>query len=221
MMIRGLLIYLGLIISVRLMGKRQIGELQPSELVTTLLLSEVASMPLQDKDISLLTCVVLIFLIVSLEIIFSVLAVNFAPFRKLMQGTSALIIENGKIKQNKLKQIRYSIDDLMEALRLKDVFDISTVKYAYVETNGSVSVMLRENAKPVTSEDMKITKQAKFLQCLVVSDGKVVDKDFTLCKMSHEKLEKILKREKIDLKDIFIMTADLNDNYCIIKKEQI
>ena len=91
-MLRGLIVYITVILSVRLMGKRQIGELQPSELVTTFLLSEVASMPLQNKDISLFTCIVLIFMIISLEVIFSVLAVKSALFRKMMQGTGALVI---------------------------------------------------------------------------------------------------------------------------------
>ena len=129
-MLRGLIVYVTVIISVRLMGKRQIGELQPSELVTTFLLSEVASMPLQNKDISLFTCIVLIFMIVGLEVIFSVLAVKSDTFRKVMQGSSALVIKDGKLLQGKMKNLRYSIDDLLEGLRLKDVFDISTVKYA-------------------------------------------------------------------------------------------
>ena len=105
-MLRGLIVYITVIISVRLMGKRQIGELQPSELVTTFLLSEVASMPLQDKDISLFTCIVLLFLIVGLEVIFSVIAVKSDLFRRLLQGSSVLVIKDGKLLQNKMKNLR-------------------------------------------------------------------------------------------------------------------
>lgn len=202
------------------MGKRQIGELQPAELVTTFLLSEIASMPLQNKDISLATCIVLIFMIVGSEIIFSVLAVKSRLFRILTQGSSALVIKDGKLLQKKLSQIRYSIDDLLESLRLKDVFDISEVKYAYVETNGSLSVMLKDGSKPVTRRDLRLPVESTPLPCLVISDGKIIDKDFSLCSMTEEKLEKILKKNNVRAEDIFIMTADKNGNYNIIRKEQ-
>ena len=218
-MLRGLVVYITVIISVRVMGKRQIGELQPSELVTTFLLSEVASMPLQDKDISLLTCLVLIFMIVGLEVVFSVLAVKSNAFRTMMQGSSALIIKDGKLLQDKMKNIRYSIDDLLEGLRLKDVFDISKVKYAYVETNGSLSVELKDEAQPVTPQNLKLPSDKKPLTCLVISDGKIIEKDFEMCNMTREKIEKALKKSGLKAEDVFIMTADRNGKINLIRKE--
>lgn len=218
-MLRGLIVYVTVIVSVRLMGKRQIGELQPSELVTTFLLSEVASMPLQNKDISLFTCIVLIFMIVGLEVIFSVLAVKSELLRKIMQGSSALIIKDGKLLQNKMKDIRYSIDDILEGLRLKDIFDISRVKYAYVETNGSLSVELKETERPVTPKDLKLTPEKEPLTCLVISDGKIIEKDFELCDMTAQKLMKHLKKAGLSLNEVFIMTADRSGKFNIIKKE--
>ena len=220
-MIRGLIVYITVIVSVRLMGKRQIGELQPSELVTTFLLSEVASMPLQNKDISLLNCLVLIFMIVGLEVIFSVLDLKSDFFRRLMQGSSALVIKDGKLLQDKIKSIRYSIDDLLEGLRLKDVFDISKVKYAYVETNGSLSVELKDSERPVTPKDLKLSVSTEALPCLVISDGKIVEKDFELCGMTKEKLEKLLKKANIKKEEVFIMTADRSGKTNIIRKEEI
>lgn len=219
-MLRGLIVYITVIVSVRLMGKRQIGELQPSELVTTFLLSEVASMPLQDKDISLLTCIVLIFMIVALEIIFSVLTVKSDFFRKVMQGSSALIIKDGKLLQEKMKNLRYSIDDLLEGLRLKDVFDISEVKYAYVETNGSLSIELKDEHRPVTPKDLKLPVKSTPLPCLVISDGKIVEEDFALCGMTRQKIENALKKAKLNEDEVFIMIADRDGKYYIIKKEK-
>lgn len=218
-MLRGLIVYITVILSVRLMGKRQIGELQPSELVTTFLLSEVASMPLQNKDISLFTCLVLIFMIVSLEIIFSVIAVKSDTFRRLLQGSSALVIKDGRLLQHKLKEIRYSIDDLIEGLRLKDVFDISQVKYAYVETNGSLSIELKDKYRPVTPDDLKLNIAEQPITCLVVSDGSPVEANFDLSGMTQQRLEKIIKKEGYNMKDIFIMTADKSGRYRIIPKE--
>lgn len=219
-MLRGLIVYVTVILSVRLMGKRQIGELQPSELVTTFLLSEVASMPLQNKDISLFSCLVLIFMIVALEIIFSVIAVKSQTFRTLTQGSSALVIKDGRLLQKKMKQLRYSVDDLLESLRLKDVFDISEVKYAYIETNGSLSVMLKEENSPVTPNDLKLPVKSEHLPCLVVSDGKIIEKDFELCNMTKEKVEGILRKKKLKAEDVFIMTADKGGKYNIIEKEK-
>ncbi len=219
-MLRGIIVYITVIVSVRLMGKRQIGELQPTELVTTFLLSEIASMPLQNKDISLFTCIVLVFVIVGLEIIFSILAIKSNAFRTLTQGTSALVIKDGKLLQNKISQLRYSIDDLMESLRLKDVFDISQVKYAYIETNGSISVMLKDDFNPVTYGDLKLPKKSTTLPCLIISDGKIIDKDFRLCAMTSEKLDKILTRMNLTAEEVFVMTADRNGNINIIRKEK-
>ncbi len=220
-MLRGLIVYITVILSVRLMGKRQIGELQPSELVTTFLLSEVASMPLQDKDTSLFTCLVLIFMIVSLEIIFSVVTVKSDKFRRLLQGSSILVIKDGKLLQNKLREIRYSIDDLIEGLRLKDVFDISQVKYAYVETNGSLSIELKDKHRPVTPDNLKLTVPSEPLTCLVVSDGNAVETNFELCDMTQQKLDKVLKKAGYEMHEIFIMTADRNGKYNIIPKEKM
>lgn len=194
-MIRTVIIYFILILSVRLMGKRQIGELQPSELVITILMSEIASMPLQDSDSPLLLSLVGIFLLASLEVAFSCAAMKSEKLRELIQGHSVMIIRNGEIQQENLKLLRFTIDDLMESLRMKDVFDVSDVEFAYVETNGSVSVSLKSEKAPLTAGDMDIKKEKTPLACLVISDGKVVDREFHLCGMTDESLEKILKKE--------------------------
>ena len=219
-MLRGLIVYIILILSVRLMGKRQIGELQPSELVTTFLLSEVASMPLQNKDISLFTCIVLIFMIVGLEVIFSVLAVKSDFFRNIMQGSSVLVIKDGKLLQEKMKSLRYSIDDLLEGLRMKDVFDISEVKYAYVETNGSLSIELKDEHQPVTPKDLRLPIKSTPIPCLVISDGKITERDFPLCAMTRQKIDSALKKAGLTADEVFIMTADRDGKLYIIKKEE-
>ena len=114
--------------------------------------------------------------------------------------------------------IRYSTDDLMEALRLKDVFDIADVQYAYIETNGSVSVRLKKEAEPVTPKDLNVPCRENALPCLVISDGKIITRDFELCSMTNEKLEKILKKNNLSVKEIFLMTADKQGNIYTVKK---
>ena len=129
-LIKGLIIYIVVAVAVRFMGKRQIGELQPGELVITIVLSQIATMPLQDKDFPIISGIALVFLFVTLELFSSFLAMKFRPYRTIMQGHSVLIIKDGKLLKKNLSMIRYSNDDLIEALRLKDVFDISDVLYA-------------------------------------------------------------------------------------------
>lgn len=117
-----------------------------------------------------------------------------------------------------MKMIRYSTDDLIEALRLKDVFDISTVQYAYIETNGSVSIQLKKEYQPVCAEDMKISVAQEYLPCLIISDGKIIDKDFSLCNMTKEKLLKTLKKQNLRVEDVFLMTADKSGKNYIVRK---
>lgn len=208
-LIRGVIIYIIVIVSVRLMGKRQIGELQPAELVITILLSDIASMPLQNGNTPLLQSVAAIFLLIALEIITSCLALKFRPFRTLLQGHSVMIVKNGKINQEEMKKIRYSVDDVVEALRLKDVFDIETVSFAYVETNGSLSVLLKGEGEP------------KQLPCLVVSDGKIVEREFSVCGLTREKLLLFLRSKHIEPKDVLLMTYSKDgEANIVLKKEQ-
>ncbi|MFI3141515.1 MAG: DUF421 domain-containing protein [Clostridia bacterium] len=220
LMLRGLIIYVVVIASVRLMGKRQIGELQPSELVITILLSEVASMPLQDSEVPLLHSLVCIFLLVALEVVSSILSMKSRTFRTVMQGNSVLIITDGKVQQKNMRKIRYSVDDLMEALRLKDVFDIGQVQHAFVETNGAISVILKPEFRTVTITDTKIKEKPDGLPCLVISDGKLIEQDLNLCLMKKTDIEKILSKQKLTADQVLIMTCDKVGNINIIEKEE-
>ena len=217
-LIKGLIIYSMLTIAIRFMGKRQIGELQPGELVITMVLSEIATMPLQDDKFPVLSGISLIFLFVSLELFSSFLAMKFRPYRTLIQGHSVLIIKDGQLLNKNLSMIRYSTDDLLEALRLKDVFDLSQVQYAYIETNGSVSVRLKKGDEPVTSKDLNVPCRENALPCLIISDGKVIKRDFSLCGMTAEKLDKILKKNNLSVSEVFLMTADNQGNIYTVRK---
>lgn len=220
-LIKGLIIYIVVAVAVRFMGKRQIGELQPGELVITIVLSQIATMPLQDKGFPMLSGIALVFLFVTLELLSSFLAMKFRGYRTLMQGHSVLIIKDGHLLQKNLSMIRYSTDDLMEALRLKDVFDISHVQYAYIETNGSISIQLKKKYDYVTAEDLNISIKEDSLPCMVISDGRVIKRDFELCNMTDEKIDKILKKNNLKVKDVFLMTADRQGNTNILRKENI
>ena len=220
LIIRCIIVYFVVIAMVRIMGKRQIGELQPSELVITILISDVASMPLQNMEMPLISTITSLLVLVMFEVLLSVISIKSRTVRKILQGNSVMIIKYGKLIENRIKLIRYSIDDLMEALRLKDVFDISQVQYAYIETNGAISVELKPQYRTVTAEDMKIATENGSIPCLVICDGTVIDREFDVCNMTKEKLQQILKKSNLQVDDVLIMTADSSGKTYIKLKEE-
>ncbi len=203
------------------MGKRQIGELQPSDLVVTLLISQIISIPIQDTDIPLVNTLIPIFLLVGFEILTSVFNMKSIKFRSFMQGNPVVIINDGNLNQKLLKELRFTIDDLLEALRQKDVFDIEQVQYAIVETNGQLSVLLKPDNDTVTRKDLALQPETQGYKCTVVIDGEIVSQDFKVCNMTENKVRKIAKKEKLEIKDIMLMTVDAAGNHTVIRKESV
>lgn len=218
--IRTVILYIAVITCVRVMGKRQIGELQPSELVITILISEIAAIPMQDADIPLINTIVPFLILVSLEIITSAISIKSQKFRNLMQGNSLVIIRNGVLDQKQIKRLRLSVEDILEALRKKDIFNISDVLYAIIETDGSISVMLKPEKQTATAEMVNASLQSNGIYVTVIDDGKILQDQFQDCNMDTKKLNKILKKNKVDLKDVLLMTANSNGETNIIKKEK-
>ena len=220
-LIRTVILYIFAIVSIRVMGKRQIGELQPSDLVITLLISQIISIPIQDTDIPLVNTIIPILLLVGFEILTSVFNMKSIKFRSFMQGNPVVIINDGNLNQQLLKDLRFTVDDLLESLRQKDVFDISQVQYAIVETNGQLSVLLKPEYDMVTRDDLKLESEPQGYKCPVIIDGKIISGDFKICNMTASKIEKIARKKNIQIKDILLMTVDAAGNHTIIKKEEI
>lgn len=218
-LIRTVILYILAIASVRIMGKRQIGELQPSDLVITLLISQIISIPIQDTDIPLVNTLIPIFLLVGFEILTSVFNMKSIKFRTFMQGNPIIIINDGVLNQNLLKQLRFTVDDLLEALRQKDVFDIAQVQYAIVETNGQISVLLKPDHDTITRKDLNLEPEPQGYKCPVIIDGKIIEQDFAICNMNTGKVQNIAKKEKMQIKDIMLMTVDAAGNHTIIRKD--
>lgn len=218
--IRCFILYCAVALCVRLMGKRQLGQLQPGELVVTLIISEIAAAPITDQNIPLLNTLVPLFLLVSLEIFSSLLNRKSVTFRYLYDGRPIPVIKNGKIVQKNLKTLRLTIDDVLSALRQKNIFDLSEVEYAVVETNGVLSVMQKRKYQPLSDDIMKNPKSNTDCPCVVIIDGILLKESTDTFPVSEEKIFKKLKNEKIEQKDIFLMTVDKNEKYLIIKKEK-
>lgn len=214
---RTIVLYIFVTLGIRLMGKRQIGEMQPNELVITLLISEIAAIPLQDTSQPILNGVVAIFMLVILEIIISVITMKSLYVRKIMNGKSAVIIKNGVIDQNMMRQVRMTVLDLVELLRGQDVFDISTVAYAVLEVNGNLSVLLKSSEQPVTVKDIDIKKEKATLPLPVISDGKIIRESLDALEISEDDIKSTVKKNRTDIKDVFLMTMDRYGETSLIK----
>ena len=212
---RTVILYIFVTLGIRLMGKRQIGEMQPNELVVTLLISEIAAIPLQDTSQPILDGVVAIFTLVILEIIISVTAMKSIIVRKLMNGKSAVIIKNGVVDQQAMKNVRMTVLDLVELLRGQNVFDISTVAFAVLEVNGNLSILLKSSEQPATSGDLKLNKEAAVLPLPVISDGKLINESL---KALETDSGKILDDNDTVIENVFLMTMDRDAKFTLIKK---
>ena len=217
--IRVVILYLFVSIAIRIMGKRNIGELQPTELVITLLLSEFAAIPIEDNSVPLINSLIPVMILISLEIINSVISMKSIKFRNISDGNAVLIIKDGKLDQQQLRNLRFTVDDVLSALRQKDVFDINEVAYAIIETNGTLSVLLKPQFQNATKQDVKVKTKSDGYTCPVIIDGVVLKKNLDVLEINKEDIEKILEKKKVHKKQIFLMNIDKNKNTEIILKE--
>jgi uncharacterized membrane protein YcaP (DUF421 family) len=159
------------VLIVRIMGKHQIGQLQPYELVITILISELAAVPMQDTDIPLINGIIPILTLLFIQITLSFLSMKSETARRIICGGPSILIENGKIIQKELARLRYNINDLLEQLRLKDFPNISDVEYAILETSGKLSVIPKSQKRPVNPEDLQIDTPYEGLPVTLIVDG--------------------------------------------------
>lgn len=218
--IRTIIIYFSITVAIRLMGKRQIGDMQPNELVVTLLISEIAAIPLQDQSRPLSDGIMAISVLVVLEIIMSVITMKSFFIRKLMSGQSIVIIKNGVIDQKAMKSVRMTVLDLVELLRGQNVFDISSVAFAVLEVNGDLSVLLKSANQPATVKDVTSAERTTTLPLPVIIDGNIIDETLLSLQLNRDKITEILKQNSLKTKQIFLMTIDRNGKYNIVKKEE-
>ncbi len=204
--IRGMILYAVVIASARLMGKRQLGELSPGELVITILISNIATLCMEDIDMPLIYGLVPILTLVCIDVIVSYICLKSRRIRKAVSGSPKVIISGGVIDQTMLKSLRYSVEDVLCALRAQGIFDITQVQYAIVETTGSVSVLQKEEHQPLSRDSVQNPKKAADPPRIIVTDSVVLDRQAAA-------------RLELDTKNIFLCTEDSKGKVVVIKKE--
>lgn len=219
LVLRSLIVYIIVLFAVRIMGKRQIGDMQPFELVVTLVIADLACIPMSDTTIPIVFGIVPLFTLVLLHYLFTFLNRKSIFFRKLLNGKPVIVIDNYGINYTALKKLNMTINDLTEGLRASQCFNIGDVAYAIVETNGNISVLLKSSAQNPTNEDLEIQVEDCSLNTILINDGKIMIENLKLVKLNKEFIDNMLQQENIsNIKDVLIMTIDNNGEIFFQKK---
>ena len=220
-LIRTVILYLLLIVDLRLTGKRQIGELEPIELVLAMLLSDLSSVPMQDFAIPLLNGVIPILTLLSLSTLFSYASLRSVRLRRLICGEAALIISDGKVLQSAMRRNRLTLDELTEELRSQGITDLNQVKYAVLETSGRLSVLPYPDTLPATPKQMGMkVKDDVFLPTVLINDGRILRDNLDKSGFDETWLQKQLKAHKArSAAEIFLLSVDDKGTVVCLPKE--
>ncbi|MBR5231179.1 MAG: DUF421 domain-containing protein [Clostridia bacterium] len=191
---RAVILYGISIWAIRMMGKRQIGQLQPYELVAALLVADLAAGPIAGSETPLLYGIIPIAALMLMHSFISILGLKFPAFRRFVNGSSCILIENGCIRYKELSRVCLTVSDLLEDIRENGVLSISDVQTAVLETNGTLSVFPRALARPLTPKDMQLSPEEETLSVILIADGKVRDDALTQTGISLPRLRKQLNQ---------------------------
>lgn len=219
-LIRACILYVIITFSLRLMGKRQLGELQPSELVVTILISNIASVPVEDSSMPMLMGVVPILTLVCLDVIMSSIMLRSAAFRRLMIGSPRVIMSEGVIMQKEMKRLRYTVDDLVEAMREEQIFDLNEIWYAIVETTGKIHFLKKKDYQSAEKADIGCGGSTVDPPAVIIRDGHEDQEQMKLMGLGMGWLKEKLREQRLSVTDVFLMTADRNGQSTIIQRQR-
>ena len=216
---RTVFLYAVMILVIRILGKRQIGQMEPSEFVVTMMVANLATIPMENPEIPLPSGLVPIATILGAELLMTQLNLKSSRLRKILCGKPVILIENGNILQNNLRKSRITLDELTGHLREKDVLDIRAVQYAILETNGNLSVFPYPKEMPASARDAGIRVRQQCLPITVISDGEVLNQNLALLKKDMAWVDKILQQHDADIPSTYLLTADKQNHIHFIRKE--
>ena len=217
--VRTLILYSLLILVIRLMGKRQIGQMEPSEFVVTMLVANLAAIPMQDEGVPLFFGMIPILTVPGMELCLSALSLRSIRLRRLLCGKPVILIENGRILQQNLRKTRVTMDELTGLLRLKDVLDLRSVHYAILETNGSLSVFPYPREKPASAADAGIAVKAQYLPYTIICDGFLMEENLQKAKKDTLWVHNVLHERGATIADTWLLTVDQADRVVFYRKE--
>ena len=204
--IRSVILDALVIVSLRLMGKKQLGELQPSELVTTILISNIATLSLEEPSMPMILGAVPILMIVCIDVLMSGVMLKSVKFRKIVTGSPRVIISDGRVDQKEMKNLRYTIDDVLESMREENIFDLNDVRYAIVETTGKINFFRKDEGKTDPP-------------AVIIKDGLLIKEAMERTGLGDGWLREIMERRRVTEKQIFLLTAKGDGSYTLILKD--
>lgn len=216
--IRSIILYCFVIFAIRIMGKRQLSDMQTSELVITMIIADIASIPMQNNSQSLMSGVIPILVLICAEIFISILMMKLPTFRNLVCGKPEILISDGKLQQKTLKKLRLTTEDLSVLLRQERVFSICDVQYCIMETNGKISLLLKPEKRTPGMEDFSLTVKDSGIEAVLISDGELLSASMELCRVDKAWIEDTLAKEGLKVKDVMMMTSNRLKEYSIIRK---
>ena len=216
---RTVFLYIVLIAVVRLMGKRQIGQMEPSEFVVTMLIANLMAIPMQDGGIPLYSGLVPVLLVLAMELLLSGCSMRSVRIRKWLCGKPVILIDNGRILQNNLRRTGVTMDELTSHLREKDVLDLRSVQFAILETNGNLSVFPYPKEKPASARDAGIMVRQQFLPITIIEDGSLLRSNLTVAKKDETWVQKVLSQHNATMQDTWLLTVDRAGHILWLGKE--
>lgn len=220
--VRTVIVFLLLIVSIRIMGKRQLGELEPLELVVAVLISNLASQPLQDTGTPLIYGVVPVLTLLACQLVISAISVKSSRFRRVVSGKPSILIDNGVIVQSEMKKCRLSVDELYVELRINGITDISQVRHAILETDGTLSVLPYAKFSPATPEELGVAAPDDGLPVSVITEGRIMRENMRLLGKDEKWLEaQLRKRGARSAREVYLLTVDASGNIYFAKKEGV
>ena len=217
--IRTIILYLILIAVVRLMGKRQLGQMEPAEFVVTMLVANLAAIPMQDGGIPLLSGLVPILTVLGVGMILSVLSLRLVPVRRWLCGKPVILIENGKILQNNLRRTSITMDELTGHLREKDVLSIDQVQFAILETDGNFSVFPYPKHQPASAKDAGVQAKDQYLPITIIEDGHLFTQNLALSGKDQRWLKELLQQKEASIASTWLLTVDASDHITFVARE--
>lgn len=218
--IRTLILYFFLMVGLRVLGKRQIGELEPGELVMTMMLSDLAAVPMQDFGLPLLSGIIPILTLLSVSMLLSCFSMRSIRFRELACGRPSVLIHKGRLNQTAMKKNRFTVDELLEELRQQGYSSILDVKYAVLENSGHLSVLPWPQGQASASSDSTAEKPVT-LPVILISDGRLIRRNLTACGRNQSWLEQELHRRNLSTDQVFLFSVDEEDRVICIRKEYV
>jgi uncharacterized membrane protein YcaP (DUF421 family) len=215
---RTLLVYLAVLFVMRLMGKREIGQLSTFDLVVAIIIAELAVFPLEDINTPVYMGLIPMFVLVGAEILLSFVCLRYKFLRRIVDGYPSILISKGKILEKEMRKQRYNINDLMGQLREKNIFNISDVEYAILETSGELSVMVKNTKRPVNTEDLKLTPAYEDIPVPLILDGEILPENLEYLGLTISWLEEELNRYNLTVKDVFYANLDCQGKLYISEK---